>query len=1795
MVSAQLLQDALTEFKQRLNDEQKKEFSLAKYADVEYTSARLQEELRQSKSYKALGLLQPFVEGLSGYAKVIEVFAQTSEILAFVWGPIKFLLQVVSTTHRALEKLMDALAAVGEKLLVYGHCSQLAVIDVRFRPILVRVYKDILDLLWMAMRTFKKNLLVQALEMNLPLFDRKLRLVLSNLANDEEIIHKAISAVGFKKSLDAFDEAFAFHQKAEAEFNKAAKHRRTLALQTFYQILKPQTISLKLLEASRKLVLDFPNAGSWLSNHPTVTAWTDWSSSSPNLLALYGIPGAGKTTLSSMLYNKLEDCVQTKNINYGLLHLAITFHFSNSSCETVLKSLLYSQLIQCPEEAEIIFDTLGSQYSQKLQSLQTIQEISEQLFQLSGPTFLFIDGLDELNEDREIRDLLKFVEKLLTKCPNLRIFLSCRAEDVIKTKWEALKAAKIRITDTLSAHDMRVYVNHPENIEVLVDYGFEEDQAKVYLDAIITQAKGMFLYAKLMLLDIRNQMCYDDIEKLLSELPKDINQAYDWALKRIANHPDKLREAAIKVFKLLLASDYSFRAAELEQGIMIEPNMSKFMPGRKLRRSLTSLCGSLIEVATDSTVSLVHSSLKDYLLKLDTVLQIRPTNVQFSLSKLCLEYLQLRTLYLEDDEAYEKCVVDGEFAFLTYVCKNLSCHLQSLVILKNSEVAGMTSVLEGLLKDLIDQAHLSGFYPTDLDVDGDSNIVESGSLSITVSTTSFSDIRDSTEDIISTLCSTLCSQELQDLLGRFILRLNSVLQKLSLTGPEELKNTLQQIYGALLRCRDVKCSRLFDGFVCLGDFTEHLQSHDKAFRCKVETCPSHWIGFGSTKALNAHIKATHSNINDPQKAEKMDRSRSQKISSSSLAMPGNIDEKFRTQLLKEALVRRDFKFASEILDIILERDVKSIYEMKTSSSPFNQIDAVIAGGTRLIFKPQTRMDYILYYGSSEMANKVNARMQYIGLKYPGYDHFKGILNIIVAILGGNLDVLRYIGSRYPEILNQPFEGDTFLKIFNYSLLGGAISASKVGGYISFSCPLTFFAAWVENENILAYLLQQGCHPHTIDYPSTSPQESHSEITMSRLLVSVLSGHGAMINDFLGATSDWEAMSHSQIKCLLAVVVAYPQSRDRIFEICKDLQSRGVPFCRINVADVIIRCFRGLWSVDNSASAGVLATGARLCLLLGVEPASTKRIWSECDELIAMLRKKTKIKKLIASVEPAMVSLIRLGISDGEKEFSTPTSKYKGETDYTALYEETQNERDSAWRSYRNGSPKHWVEQVSNYELEPGFKDDKAWMDHFSNDWSKEHFLTTWRSYTDEMQVPKLLEQPPTSGFKSLPPIYRRYVCVSPNHISVSDIESVKKIHSAHDVYPKSSWYGKLGKKLKSIAFVTDVEVYRHRRRAYGSAFSKSHLAAVEPLVLEYTNKFLHKVRARLDAGRNPDILDLSAQLGNDVMTEIILGVQMNNLESEADNPLIKDFKSMILLWVLRTLPIFLRAIVEILWVIPSPRLRYFLASESRVQNFGDAAFANIQKEIKKCKDGKCRQTFFAKLLEKAAEENGKSDLTSDIIKQEAGVLFGGGGETTSGLLAFLTWTIFKNKDIRRKILAELDSFEICNRYALEVSDDKLQKLPYLNAVITEGLRLFTTIQFNLRRIVPRGGRQLGEYFFPEGTEVSTPVYTVQRDPVIFPNPELFMPERWLEPTKDMEAALLAFGGKSRLCLGRNLAMMGLRLEIVGLLQLCPDAELADSCIDESMDVFELIITRPRNGKCELQKRSTSVKEKRKPL
>jgi cytochrome P450 len=144
-----------------------------------------------------------------------------------------------------------------------------------------------------------------------------------------------------------------------------------------------------------------------------------------------------------------------------------------------------------------------------------------------------------------------------------------------------------------------------------------------------------------------------------------------------------------------------------------------------------------------------------------------------------------------------------------------------------------------------------------------------------------------------------------------------------------------------------------------------------------------------------------------------------------------------------------------------------------------------------------------------------------------------------------------------------------------------------------------------------------------------------------------------------------------------------------------------------------------------------------------------------------------------------------------------------------------------------------------------------------------------------------------------------------------------------------------------------------------------------------------------------------------------------------------------------------------------------------------------------------------------------------------------------------------------------------------VSSATLARLPILNAVINETMRILPASQQDLPRKVPPEGAVFAGKFIPGGTTVTLQMYAVHTDPNLWEEPEKFMPERWLKenPTEPLDE-VIPFSRGVRVCIGRNLAKAELRMVLSMLIYYFEFERVGN----DDMTCNLLFLAKPRCGR-----------------
>lgn len=190
-------------------------------------------------------------------------------------------------------------------------------------------------------------------------------------------------------------------------------------------------------------------------------------------------------------------------------------------------------------------------------------------------------------------------------------------------------------------------------------------------------------------------------------------------------------------------------------------------------------------------------------------------------------------------------------------------------------------------------------------------------------------------------------------------------------------------------------------------------------------------------------------------------------------------------------------------------------------------------------------------------------------------------------------------------------------------------------------------------------------------------------------------------------------------------------------------------------------------------------------------------------------------------------------------------------------------------------------------------------------------------------------------------------------------------------------------------------------------------------------------------------------------------------------------------------------------------------------------------------------TILSTLLKSQLPE---SELSVDRLSGEIMAMLIGGTESSSVVLERLTYFVLSNPTIHKQLHDEISAST--KDGSTVPSFQELEQLPFLGAIILESLRLMYGIAGRAPRVAPdedliythheaadqkAPSASANSYIIPRGSAISMSCYLMHTNESIWPDPDKFIPGRWLDSEgnldRSLERYLLTFSKGSRNCVG----------------------------------------------------------------
>ncbi|TFK51109.1 cytochrome P450 [Heliocybe sulcata] len=415
-------------------------------------------------------------------------------------------------------------------------------------------------------------------------------------------------------------------------------------------------------------------------------------------------------------------------------------------------------------------------------------------------------------------------------------------------------------------------------------------------------------------------------------------------------------------------------------------------------------------------------------------------------------------------------------------------------------------------------------------------------------------------------------------------------------------------------------------------------------------------------------------------------------------------------------------------------------------------------------------------------------------------------------------------------------------------------------------------------------------------------------------------------------------------------------------------------------------------------------------------------------------------------------------------------------------------------------------------------------------------------------------------------LHKRYgpaVRIAPDEVSFATVEAVKQIYSVGGSgYEKTNFYTLFEhfRGAKNMFSTLHKGHHAERRKRVADRFTKTYIMQpnVTAIVEEHVRAFTSRVSQLIAAKNSVDIYVYLHAFALDTITHYLLhpygthsingGEDMRQVEELCYHDTIKA------------------RYTELYF----PRLHklYELCARLFRDRKGPQSGYVLNYVRGTCAKSDVDESTILYRYQKAKEAIPPLEIASEIMDQVVA-----GIDTTGDALCFLMWhlSLPEAAPIQERLRTEL------HQNASASVDD----LPYLDAVVQEGLRVYGPAPISFPRVVPDEGRVLDGYFLPAGTVVSCQPWTLHRfDTATFPDPEAFIPERWLEEEGRLERNRLffAFGGGGTGCIGKHFATLEMKVLLREVYSAYKTSVAPD--MKGSMEISDqIIVSRPKDQIC----------------
>ncbi|KAK8123091.1 hypothetical protein PG984_011761 [Apiospora sp. TS-2023a] len=846
--SFEKFEKSIVEFKEGLRKRDVEDFRATELEHLRTRIATLQTRQHAQRRLQDFNQLQPFLEAIEQYGKVVSLFYANQEIVAFIWGPLKFLLQATSEHVEAFREVLSAYGSIGEALPQLLQYQDIFQTEPHMVQVLALLYEDVLMFQRIIIRYFQQPQWQTVFSESWKTCKSRFPGIIRNIAERRNLIENKATDVQVEEVRESIQQSL---QVEERRFDEQTLQQ----IRDVHNWLRPTNVDIDqdaLVEARA----DYPKTGQWLFENSLFKEWFDPPYPTiPPLLWINGIPGSGKTMLASLVVQKAKELEPAPAVLYFYCK------YENPERDNFV-SLGRSLLAQLLHHDNGLLPTF---YQESCRSVETIlsspQKVKELLTLAFGnckSAYIILDGLDECPR-QERQEVTKWFRELVENLPKdrperLRCLFVSQDDGPARKDFNGLDQ-RIKIDTKESQNDIKEYCR-VEACKLFDNYpSLPRETVYSIAETVANNVGGLFLLAKLVW---TNLCCHTSIARMEEELqpnvfPQQINDAYRRIVFRISEQAlPAAKEDAFRLLGWLVCAKRPLQWQEIQgmNSINLAARRVDF-ERQSFIKSPKDLLGSLVETRADGSLEFVHSTAKLFLLDEEYVV---PSREEINLANLCVDYLNLPAFI---DPPTADGVLNGDYSFMNYAVLFWLRHLETGATLKTDEEEDdeLMGQLAESLGVFIEQhwnnptnaLPLAKRHSDKLQYFRSQPYYEQLEKAVASTRKQFKHFGN------------LSPREIALNLDSMVRNVRQVLEKVV---SDELEPANQQLlkerYGTnLFKCPRFSCQFFTLGFASAAERDDHISKHERPFRCSHEKCFGHTFGFSSDGQRDKHMREHH--------------------------------------------------------------------------------------------------------------------------------------------------------------------------------------------------------------------------------------------------------------------------------------------------------------------------------------------------------------------------------------------------------------------------------------------------------------------------------------------------------------------------------------------------------------------------------------------------------------------------------------------------------------------------------------------------------------------------------------------------------------------------------------------------------------------------------------------------------------------------------------------------------------------------------------------------------------------------